>query len=149
MSGKIAAALILLFSVSCAKPNYVSTNPGTGQGKISSDQCQAKFTSGECVSLSWEKMPGDSFGSFVFKTFRANLADGSPVPLDMSAQPSILLLMPDMGGMQGPPVTVNHLDTGTYRASNVFFSMRGKWAIHFQIKDENTVRDEAVLLLDF
>lgn len=145
MFGKLLVASLTLVSIACANPKYVSPGVSSTENKTSSGTCAAKFSSGECVDLTWEKKPTDSeFGSFVFKTFRSNYGDGSPMPIDMTEAPSIKMWMPSMGH-GSPPVTVTRVDIGTYRASNVFFTMKGDWEIHFQIKDGDTVRDEAVL----
>jgi len=143
MENRFFALLLPLLLFSCAEAKYV--NPvETAQGKQRIDTCQAKFASGHCVTYQWELLPTEEdFGSFVFKIYRANLADGSPVPEDLAGM-AVMLWMPSMGHGSSP-VTVDRLDVGTYRASQVFFSMKGNWDIHIQSKDGNAVKDEALL----
>lgn len=152
MSGKSLIFFLSLALAACADPKYVTQNQtvgGSGEQKLS--QCQAQFASGACVSLNWETMPsGASYGSFLFKVFRANKGDGSAVPVDIvggsGATLTVLAWMPSMGH-GAPPIRVEQLDVGTYRASNVFFTMKGDWEIRVQVKNGNAVQDQAVFSL--
>ena len=84
-------------------------------------------------------------GSFVFKTFRSNLADGSPVLVDLTrSEVAVALWMPAMGHGSSP-VKVVRVDIGTYRASQVFFTMKGEWEIRIQLKERGDVKDQAIL----
>ena len=83
-------------------------------------------------------------GSLVFRTYRANNYDRSPVMTDPALAPAVVLWMPEMGHGSSP-TSISHLDTGTYRASDVFFVMPGHWQIKFQLKNGNTVEDELVV----
>lgn len=98
---------------SCADPKYVNPNNALGRNpeqKMSA--CQEKFASGYCVSYAWEKMPTETeFGSFLFKTFRPNLGDGSPIEVDLEGTHAVVLWMPSMGHGSSP-VTVEQLDVG-------------------------------------
>ena len=145
--------LIFSFCLSCANPNYVSTSlVGAGGGGADGGPgqkttlCEAKFATQNCVSLSWEKMPTESaVGSFVFKTFRSNLADGSPVLENLPGdEVAVALWMPGMGHGSSP-VKVERVDVGTYRASQVFFTMKGQWEIRIQLKERGDVKDQAIL----
>jgi hypothetical protein len=82
-------------------------------------------------------------GSFLFKVFRPNNADGSPVLEDVG-NVSVALFMPSMGHGSSP-ITVERLDVGTYRAKNVFFTMAGNWEIQFMLKAGDAVTDQAVI----
>ncbi|MBS1960365.1 MAG: hypothetical protein JST80_12885 [Bdellovibrionales bacterium] len=108
--------------------------------------CSIRFKkSGLCLSWGWESQPtSTAMGSLVFKTYRANLLDQSPVQVDLESTPQVILWMPEMGH-GSRPTTVNPIDVGTYRASDVFFVMPGKWEILFQIKSGESVLDEAVV----
>jgi hypothetical protein len=140
------AAAVLGTQVSCAKPNYASA-PISTQEKAAND-CAYHFASGLCVSYAWEQMPtGSSFGSFVFKTFRADAKSSTVTAENIPLTAAVVLWMPDMPNMGSSPVSVQQIDTGVYRASNVFFSMRGKWEIKFQSKDGDEVRDQAAIPL--
>jgi YtkA-like len=143
-------SLLLLLAVtffnSCAKPNYLSPQAprgGTQAQKLSA--CQARFASGHCAALDWETAPSDSdFGSFLFKTFRPNAGDGSPIEVDLDGTATVVLWMPGMGHGSSP-VTVERLDVGTYRARNVFFVMKGDWEVRIQLKDGNEIKDQAII----
>jgi len=146
MFGKFITTLLLSVSLpACAVPHYVTQTGATTTPGQKADACQAKFASERCVSYTWEKMPTDrDVGSFLFKTFRPNAADGSPVLEDLDGTVAVMLWMPSMGHGSSP-VTVERVDVGTYRATQVFFVMRGEWEIHFQVKDGNSVRDQAIV----
>lgn len=135
----------LVFSA-CADPKYVSSKEfSTGGRELALSTCQARFASHYCVSFAWEKMPTeDDFGSFLFKTFRQNMADGSPIVEDLEGTMAVVLWMPSMGHGSSP-VVVERLDVGTYRASKVFFTMKGDWDIRFQLKDGGNVTDQALI----
>lgn len=97
----------------------------------------------------WELMPTSTqVGSIIFKVVRANALDDSPMPVDLNSTPALVLWMPSMGHGSSP-TTVEQVDTGSFRAKNVFFIMPGEWEIKFQIKEGNTVQDEAVVTLTF
>jgi hypothetical protein len=142
---------LLFATVGCAKPTYIAGGAApsgvlTGAGT----SCDAHFEkSGECVTIAWEKRPTESdYGSFVFKTYRLNLADQTPIVEDLSGEMSVRLFMPSMGHGSSP-VAVTKIDSGTYRASNVFFSMHGDWQIYFELKTDNKVNDKAVVPVRF
>ena len=142
---RCAPLFLALLLASCANPKYASSDPlaGTDQGTRLS--CQARFRAGPCVSIAWEKLPTEEeFGSFVFTVFREG---ATPAPEDLP-NVSVVLWMPSMGHGSSP-VTVTRLDTGTYRASSVFFTMGGDWEIRFQVKAGSNVQDQANLPLRF
>ena len=64
--------------------------------------------------------------------------------MDLSVLPQVTLWMPDMGH-GSTPTQVSQLDTGTYRASEVFFVMPGLR----QIKCQESTIDEAVATYTF
>lgn len=138
----IFSALLLS---SCANPKYDDTD-STKNNQLS---CATKFSSGHCISYSWEKTPTDSeFGSFLFKTFRTNAADGTSISEDLPGNMAVVLWMPSMGHGSSP-VTVEHLGAGSYRATNIFFTMRGNWEIRFQMRNGNNVNDQAILPITY
>lgn len=144
--------LMALILVSCAEAHYAPPgNVDHGRPQQQGLTCQAKFASGACVSFAWEKMPTeDEAGSFIFKTFRVNETDGSAVLEDLTGAEnrtmSVVLWMSSMGHGSSP-VTVERLDVGTFRATNVFFSMKGAWDIRFQVKEGKQVNDQAVVAI--
>ena len=144
--------VLALLLVSCADKNYVSV-PASGAGgenKPGSCQmtCTARFqTSRFCFSHAWEKMPTEKdFGSFTFKISRDNAFDQTMVMHDFSDPVTVILWMPSMGHGSSP-VTLERIDTGTYRASRVFFSMPGEWELRVQVKNGTDVKDQAVINL--
>jgi YtkA-like len=152
---KSISVFFLFLAVSaCAKPTYVSTAflPAAGKDGDKEDgdvTCSARFQkSGYCVSIDWQTKPTDTaVGTFIFKVYRPNLGDDSPVPIDLVGSMSVRLTMPSMPSMgSGAPITVEHLDVGTYQANGVFFSMQGDWQIIFETKQKSgTVVDKAIL----
>lgn len=152
MTGKLLASLVVLFSLGCAEPRYEivnsEANPGETLGQAAEADCTVRFNvSGHCLSWKWEKKPTASeSGTLVFKTYRPNLFDGTPVQVD--ADVALILWMPSMGHGSAP-TTVSRLDVGTYRADEVYFIMPGEWDLRFQIISENAVKDEAVVQIVF
>lgn len=141
----------------CARPNYEMTKEsdqkgGVGQGSPlqRASDCSLRFkTSRYCLSWAWEDKPtGVKAGSLVFKVYRGNVYDDSPVETDFASRPTVVLWMPSMGHGSSP-TEVHRLDVGTYRATNVFFIMPGEWEIRFRAKDGGGVDDEAVAALVF
>jgi hypothetical protein len=146
--------LTLSAVVACAKPIYLSGAGISPDGHVENrgqalGSCQAKFSSGKCVAFAWETSPSEEgFGSFIFQTFRPNIADGSPIPEDLSLNPRVVLWMPGMGHGSSP-VTVERIDIGTFRASKVSLYMHGQWEIRFQLKDGNEIKDHATININF
>ena len=138
--------LLLFFSLGCAKPNYVSlSSAGAGGLDQKPAVCAAHFAGKDCVAIAWEKMPTETaVGSFVFKITRSNLADATPVVEDLSGDITVSLWMPAMGHGSSP-VQVQRLDIGTYRATEVFFTMKGEWEIRIQLKARDEVKDQAII----
>lgn len=145
------SVVVLAFLLTaCAKPNYVGADPAVIQPKV--ENCDFRFKqSQQCVSITWEKPPGErKLGSFLAKTYRLNSADRSIVLENAPGTIDIDLRMPDMGGHgSNAPISVQHVDVGTYRVEGVLFSMRGRWDIHVQIKQGNVVRDEAIIPFNY
>ncbi len=142
--------LVLFWMLSCADKNYVTTPDAGAGGEAKPTTCQvtclARFqTSQYCLTYTWEKMPTEKdLGTFTFKISRSNALDQSVVMQDFGDLVSVVLWMPSMGHGSSP-VTVDRLDTGTFRASRVFFSMPGEWEIRVQVKNGSDVKDQAVL----
>lgn len=140
----LSAALALLAS-SCAQPKYLNSPFSAAKGEQRLETCEAQFASGHCVSIAWELMPTETeYGSFVFKTYRPNLADASPVPVDLAQDIAIVLWMPGMGHGSSP-VKVERVDMGTYLATEVFFTMKGAWEIRVQLKNNAVLKDQALV----
>ncbi len=141
---------MLMILSSCAQPRY-EVVPDSNDGGTPSSQseraseCPLKLSSSRaCVAWSWEQRPTSSKpGSIVFKIYRGNALDDSPVLVDSTASADLVLWMPSMGH-GSVPTKVQRLDIGTYRASDVFFIMPGEWELRFQFQQGDQVIDEAV-----
>lgn len=146
---KIVSALTLLFVVGCAQPKYVEENKNTNGNNSAHEagaDCSTQFAGSQlCVSWYWERKPTSSeVGTFIFKTYRLNAFDKTAIEINTISTPEVQLWMPSMGH-GSTPTQVTQLDVGTYRAENVFFIMPGEWDIRFQIKNGDTVNDEAIV----
>lgn len=144
---------VLALHVACARPIYESHDQpgfsGAGGDRADSEKasaCPTRFRqSHACLTWVWSKVPSSGEpGSLIFKIYRGNAYDDTPVLVDPGRLPAVVLLMPSMGHGSSP-TTVTALDIGTYRADNVFFIMPGDWQVRFQIKDGTHVEDEAVV----
>ncbi len=149
MFGKSCFILLWLLAIlGCAEPKYEKIAPSDGNSvqsqKVSS--CNAKLNLvGYCILWEWEIKPTSSkAGSLAFKIVRSNLLDDSPVPVDVDFKPEVVLWMGSMGH-GSTPTTVQRIDVGSFRTSNVFFIMPGEWQIKFQLKEGETIKDEAVV----
>jgi hypothetical protein len=154
MFGRKTLSILLLFLLAgCAEPKYVKDSEAGAGGtnaQESKAECQASFsTSGLCLTWYWEKKPTSTeMGSLVFKTYRLNSIDQTPIEVDLTTTPQVVLWMPSMGHGSTPTQTTR-VDEGTYRATNVFFVMPGDWEIRFQVKTGTEVVDETHISLVF
>ena len=89
-------ALSIVFVAGCAQPKYEKAkeadpngNMGHGSQEQGASACTLRFrTSGYCVSWKWETLPASSRpGSLVFKVYRGNLYDDSPVETEFGLLP--------------------------------------------------------------
>lgn len=140
MFGKwVVFSFVITSVLGCARPKYVNDS-GAGNGNSVQEkikaECSVTFSESKyCVSWYWENKPTTRQpGSLIFKVFRLNQLDQTPIQIDMPMVPEVVLWMPSMGHGSMPTQT-SRLDVGTYRATNVFFMMPGDWEIRFQIKD--------------
>lgn len=131
----------LLLGLGCARPTYLSSAPETGvMGKAGPGGCQARFQkSNACVDIQWEKRPTETeYGSFILTVRHPT----SELLLDAESNETepmkIVLWMPSMGHGSAP-VKIAKLSIGVYRATNVFFSMKGDWEIRFQSGDDQAI----------
>jgi hypothetical protein len=144
---KLVWLTLSLALLGCAERRYLNPTSNGGGGTIEQklSGCMSTFSGGQCVSFAFEGEPVDGkLVTFLFKVFRKNNGDGSPVPIDLPGDIDVVLWMPSMGHGSSP-VTVEKLDVGTYRASRVFFSMKGDWDLRFQLKVGGDVRDQAII----
>jgi hypothetical protein len=138
------AALVFLMLAGCADPKYVSRDGGPNSSQKAVSERAELPNSKSSVWLDWEKIPtSEDFGSFTLKFGRENAADKSPVVQDVEGEIAVVIWMPSMGHASSP-VTVAKVDTGTYRATQVFFTMPGDWEIRIQRLGTGTLIEQAV-----
>ena len=148
----VLAALICLGIFGCAQKKEPSGSNAfkalSSNAREGIADCSETFNSSRlCLSFTWVKFPTETdFGEFTFKTYRQNLLDQSPVQVDLPSLPDVILWMPSMGHGSSP-VSVERIDIGTYRATQVFFIMPGEWQIKWQVKQGLAVEDEAIISL--
>ena len=132
--------LFICVLMGCAEPKYAPAASEPAREQDATDiTCVAKFSDSACVTLAWEKIQTeDDFGSFIFKTYDSELFLS-----DFLNPITVVLWMPSMGH-GSTPVKVEKLEPGTYRASQVFFTMKGDWEIRFQRKEGHAVKDQAI-----
>ena len=134
--------------VGCAQPKYVQES-AAAENKITQEEnkanCSITFSESQyCLSWYWESKPTASQpGSLIFKIFRQNQFDQTPIELDTPQIPQVILWMPGMGHGSSPTQTTR-LDVGTYRASKVFFIMPGDWEIRFSLKQNEQPNSKQV-----
>lgn len=150
----LTLTLVAILISGCAEPKYVNAvsdnnSQNTGQ-EAATGVCETAFSSsGLCLVWYWEVKPtSQASGSLIFKTYRLNILDQTPVEIDLAQIPQVILWMPSMGHGSTPTATTR-IDIGTYRASNVFFVMPGEWEIRFQVKTGNEIKDAAQISLNF
>jgi hypothetical protein len=154
MFGKSCLIFILIIFVSgCARPKYIEvTNSDTTDETTveSKNECKTSFLrSSLCLLWYWENRPNSqSMGSLIFKIYRLNLLDQTPIEVDPLYTPELILWMPSMGH-GSTPTQIQRIDTGTFRAQRVFFIMPGEWELKFQIKNESEIMDEAKINILF
>jgi hypothetical protein len=150
MFGKISFIILFLILqlIGCAQPKYIQES-GATDNKIAQEENKADCSitlseSKYCLSWHWEIKPTASqSGSLIFKIFRQNQFDQTPVELDVSQIPEVILWMPGMGHGSSPTQTTR-LDVGTYRVSKVFFIMPGQWEIRFFINENDQLNSKHV-----
>lgn len=147
--------LSLLIVVGCAKPQSavenqpVQTDQSQGPRETTTPCSVQMDLSRLCLTWSWEKRPTpQEYGSFVFKTFRLNLYDQTPIETNLDSHPKVILWMPSMGH-GSVPTQVTQIDTGTYRVTQVFFTMPGDWEIRFHVTQDQEIIDHATISINF
>jgi len=153
MPGRPIIFFATILLASCAQPKYEvirSTSSTNSIDQGSKADCSFRFQqSSYCLTWAWEEIPTSMKpGALIFKVFRPNVFDHSPVMTDFSTAPRLVLWMPSMGHGSSP-TEVNRLDTGTYRASNVFFIMPGEWDLRFLAQDSSGDQDEVIVPIVF
>ena len=145
--GKLILILGGLWLAACAERRYVA-DPGIREA--AGEDCALRFrVSGNCLALHWDELPTETaYGRFILRIYDLADEDGFPKLVDLYSDPVVDLEMPAMNH-DSPPVTVEKLEDGTYRVSNVFFIMAGEWEIRILVTDGGGATDEAVIPFTF
>lgn len=132
--------LTIILLTSCAKPNYVDGL--SDKIETLSAQCGLIFSVEDlCLQTKWIEKPSESsFGSMELTFTDKN--DASRF-IDPILTPEIILWMSSMGHGSSP-VTLERVDVGRYKASEIFFIMSGPWDIRYQLKRGNDVIEEQI-----
>ncbi len=94
-----------------------------------------------CLNVKWETLPPARTNGTMLLTF-TDAKDPTRLVTPKSA-PQVVLWMTSMGH-GSKPVTLNYVDVGQFRSTDVFFVMGGPWDIKFQLKDGAKVVEELV-----
>ena len=104
--------------------------------------CDLYFKSEDlCLNVTWEVLPPARANGTMLLTFTDAKDAGRVVTPKYT--PNVILWMTSMGH-GSKPVTLNFIEEGKFRSTNVFFVMGGPWDIKFQLKDGSTVVEEVV-----
>lgn len=148
---------IVVAFLGCAEPKYIKILPSPDGGQEAQENpdnevnCEITFPKlALCLNWVWEKKPSSfkDLGIIVFKTYKLNVYDQTPVEVDPIQTPKVVLWMPEM--FHGSAETkIVRLDQGTYRVTNMSFYMPGVWDIQFEIRNGSEVIDETRVRLQF
>ena len=151
-------AAVLLGETACGKSpllhhaNANTSSSGLSQNSDSPDSCTLAFPkSGLCASLNWTTpLAARKKLSFTLKFWKKSDATESGPYSDPSKTPSVLLWMPSMGHGSSDVTLSKKADshnlplTGIYESNDAYFIMGGAWDVHVQLKDGDTVTEEAI-----
>ncbi len=140
-------ALMLFVAVSaCAHSNEDAADPALTPLKPigPSVNCGLELAKENiCAAIKWEVEPNENTkGSFIL-----SFTDSAGAPVAPVQAVAIKLWMPAMGHGSSP-VTLSQINATSYRVSDVYFVMPGRWEIHVQLKNGSTLTDEAIQLYD-
>ncbi len=135
----VTSLLTLLMLASCADPRYVD-GPQTDIDTVTG--CGHVFKSENlCLKTAWVQRPSEStYGEMTLSFVDVN--DETRL-VDPKNEPFIVLWMPSMGHGSSP-VTMERIDVGRYKASEIFFIMPGPWDIRYQLKSGSDVVEERI-----
>lgn len=136
-------ALILMMSffgtVALAEPSMMDV--------IETESTVVKFNeTGYSFVLAWQLGPKRGESRFTMRTWKNDLGTMNGPFQDLPQALNVVLWMPSMGHGSAP-TKVSRVAPGEYDVSNVQFIMGGRWDIKFQLKQGNTVVDEAIVSL--
>lgn len=148
--GIILGLLLIVLSVSCAKPNYqddpqARPKPPTGPvvGKIARSG-ELSFPSENLYGdVAWDSRPTTRTEGVLILGFWS--ADDVAGPWrSPENELSIYLWMPKMGHGSAP-AKIERLEDGSIRVSHLYFFMPGQWEIHIQLKRGGETVESKVL----
>lgn len=154
---EIFVVIEMISFLGCAKPNYVQSggsnlhNSGQNEKLSPTGPCSMRLEKMNlCMQTSWLHFPEGTkdAGRLLLKIYRPNLADLSPVPMDVQKEVKVFLWMPSMNHGSAP-VRLVQKDIGTYEVDKIYFIMKGDWEIRIQFLENNQVQDESKLSLIF
>jgi hypothetical protein len=136
--------LLLLALTSCARPNYADPSQTLhAEGRTQTANCPFVFKDHHvCAAIEWEKLPTEKeTGSLQIRFFTLGTID--LILQTPGLTPNLVLWMPSMGHGSSP-VHIEAVGQGTYRASDVFFIMHGEWQLILQLKDGESIAEQAM-----
>jgi hypothetical protein len=147
MKHLVALLPFLFFAIAaCAHSNDDAVDPLALPSKPigPSVECGLELTKENlCATIVWEAEPTETTkGSFLLR-----FSSRSGTPMTPVQTVAVKLWMPTMGHGSSP-VQIAPVDPNTYRISDVYFVMAGRWEIHVQLKNGSTLVDEAIQLYD-
>jgi YtkA-like len=95
-------------------------------------------------NLTWITGPVKGQNKFILKSWHKDLGTLNGPYQDLPNDLYIYLWMPAMGHGSSP-VKMKKLNVGEYEVSDAYFIMGGKWEIHFQLLQKETILDEVIL----
>ncbi|UYL07776.1 FixH family protein [Bdellovibrio sp. SKB1291214] len=139
--------LAFLFLSACARPDYI--DPKTVQKNQGADSaCSIELVNSNlCASIAWTMGPQTPAESeFILKVWDKTSGSENGPFVDPANTLSVVLWMPSMGHGSSP-VTIEKIETGTYRVRRVYFIMPGDWEVRFFLKNGATTLDQATVSL--
>ncbi|NDG84712.1 MAG: hypothetical protein EBX52_06695 [Proteobacteria bacterium] len=153
----LIALLALLSDTACGKSPILNHTVAGQRGDSVVDSASDKACplalakSGFCASLTWNSpLAARKKLSLTLKFWRKGEANPNGPYSDPAKAPYVMLWMPSMGHGSSEVTLQKKTDThgvaltGQYEASDAYFIMGGPWDVHVQLKDGETVTDEAI-----
>jgi hypothetical protein len=150
---------VLICETACGKSPLLhhenasdTASSGLSQNPTPADTCPLVFPkSGLCASLDWTPpLAARKKLSFTLKFWKKSDATANGPYSDPSKTPYVLLWMPSMGHGSSEVTLSRKTDrqhlplTGIYESNDASFIMGGAWDVHVQLKDGDTVVEEAI-----
>ena len=127
---------LMLLLLSCGKSPLLNKKSNEVSGNFGLEVQKIFPASGISLNISWvTKINSTDPGLALLVTTKNGAL------IDLPAPYSIYLWMPSMNHGSSP-ITVNHLSTGVYKLSDIYFIMDGNWQLRTQLKAGNTLLEE-------